>query len=248
MREAGSRVELVPVEGLVEGLRAVKDPEELRIIAEAVRIVDDAFAKLVATVKAGQTERQVAWTLEKFIREEGAEGLSFDTILASGPNAAKPHHGVSDREIRAGEPIVCDFGAKYEGYCSDITRTVCIGPTDGKFDEIYGLVLKAQLQAEKLMRPGIDAKTADNYAREVIASAGYGDQFGHGLGHGVGLQVHEVPFVNTHGSTALQPSMAVTVEPGVYLPDWGGVRIEDIGFVRDNGLEVINRATKEPRI
>ena len=246
--DAGWRGDLVAVEGLVEELRAVKDDAELAIIAEAVRIVDDAFASLVGTIKPGQSEREVAWTLEKLIRDEGAEGLSFATIIASGPNAAKPHHGLSDREIQKGEPIVCDFGARFEGYCSDITRTICIGPGDGRFDEIYGLVLRAQLEAEQRIGPGIEARIADQYARDIISAAGYGDQFGHGLGHGVGLEVHEVPFVNTHGATELAPAMAVTVEPGIYLPDWGGVRIEDIGFVRQQGLEIINRASKTPNI
>ncbi|MHB8619908.1 MAG: M24 family metallopeptidase [Chloroflexota bacterium] len=169
-------------------------------------------------------------------------------MIASGPNAAKPHHGVSDREIRAGEPIVCDFGALYQGYCSDMTRTVCIGPGDGRFQEIYQLVLRAQLAAEERIGPGIEAKVADGYARQVIADAGYGDQFGHGLGHGVGLEVHEAPSVNTSNTTTLAPRMTVTVEPGVYIPDWGGVRIEDIGFVRDDRLEIINTASKEPRV
>ena len=246
--ESGLGLELVPTDDVVEALRAVKDEQELAIIAEAVRIVDDAFAKLRDVVKPGMTERQVAWRLEQFVREEGAEALSFPTIIASGPNAAKPHHGFSDREINAGEPIVCDFGAKYEGYCSDITRTICIGTPDGKFDEIYQLVLDAQLTAERKILPGIAAKAGDQYARDVIAEAGYGEQFGHGLGHGVGLQVHEAPTMGPSGTLELAPSMTVTVEPGVYLPEWGGVRIEDICFVRQNGLEVVNRASKDPRI
>lgn len=246
IQDSGRKVELQATENLVEELRAVKDDAELAIIAEAVRIVDDAFAKFRDVIKPGMTEREAAWRLEQFVREEGAEALSFPTILASGPNAAKPHHGVSDREIRSGEPIVCDFGAKYEGYCSDITRTICIGQPDGRFDEIYGLVLKAQLTAEQRILPGIEAKVGDQYARDVISGAGYGDKFGHGLGHGVGLQVHEAPTMGPTGDRKLAPEMTVTVEPGVYLPEWGGVRIEDICFVRQNGLEVVNRASKDP--
>jgi Xaa-Pro aminopeptidase len=246
--ESGLPVELVATDGLVEHLRAVKDEQELGIIAEAVRIVDDAFAKLRQRVRPGMTEREVAWRLEQLVREEGAEALSFPTIIASGPNAAKPHHGVSDRQIGAGEPIVCDFGAKYEGYCSDITRTICIGQPDARFNEIYELVLKAQLTAEERIQPGISAKTGDQYARDIIAAAGYGDNFGHGLGHGVGLEVHEAPTMGPSGELTLEPAMTVTVEPGVYLPEWGGVRIEDICFVRHNGLEVVNRASKDPRI
>jgi Xaa-Pro aminopeptidase len=247
-KESGLDLELVATEDIVEKLRALKDEQELGIIAEAVRIVDDAFAKLREVIKPGMTERQVAWRLEQFVREEGAEALSFPTIIGSGPNAAKPHHGFSEREIKTGEPIVCDFGAKYEGYCSDITRTICIGQPDGKFDEIYQLVLDAQLTAERKILPGIEAKAGDQYARDVIAKAGYGEQFGHGLGHGVGLEVHEAPTMGPSGTLQLVPSMTVTVEPGVYLPEWGGVRIEDICFVRHNGLEVVNRASKDPRI
>ncbi len=246
VKDSGLDVELVPTEGLVEDLRAIKDDAELAIIAEAVRIVDDAFAKFRDVIKPGMSEREAAWRLEQFVREEGAEALSFPTILASGPNAAKPHHGVSDREIRAGEPIVCDFGAKYEGYCSDITRTICIGQADGRFQEIYDLVLNAQLTAERSILPGIEAKRGDQYARDVIADAGYADKFGHGLGHGVGLQVHEAPTMGPTGELKLAPAMTVTVEPGVYLPEWGGVRIEDICFVRENGLEIVNRASKDP--
>jgi Xaa-Pro aminopeptidase len=246
VKDSGLPVELVPTEDVVEGLRAIKDEGELAVIAEAVRIVDDAWAKLCGVFKPGLTEKDVAWRLEQLVREEGAEALSFPTIIASGPNAAKPHHGVSDREIRSGEPIVCDFGAKYQGYCSDITRTVCIGQPDGRFNEIYRLVLEAQLTAEKRILPGIQAKTGDQYARDVITRAGYGDQFGHGLGHGVGLEVHEAPGMGPTGELELAPAMTVTVEPGVYLPDWGGVRIEDLCFVRHNGLEVVNRASKDP--
>ncbi|HEX6512441.1 MAG TPA: aminopeptidase P family protein [Chloroflexota bacterium] len=248
LKESGLGVELVPTEGVVESLRAVKDAQELDILAEAVRIVDDAFAKLRQDIRPGMSEREVAWKLEQLVREDGAESLSFATIIASGPNAAKPHHGISEREIAAGEPIVCDFGAKYEGYCSDITRTICIGPPDGRFNEIYELVLKAQLTAEQKILPGIEAKVGDQYARDVIAEAGYGEQFGHGLGHGVGLQVHEAPTMGPSGDLQLAPEMTVTVEPGVYLPGWGGVRIEDICFVRHNGLEVVNRASKDPRV
>ncbi|SRR5579884_1309797 len=248
IENSGLPVELVPTENLVEGLRAIKDEQELAILAEAVRIVDDAFAKLRQQVRPGMTEKEVAWKLEQLVREEGAEGLSFPTIIASGPNAAKPHHGVSDRPIQAGEPIVCDFGAKYEGYCSDITRTICIGQPDGRFNEIYELVLKAQLTAEQRIAPGIEAKVGDQYARDVISEAGYGEYFGHGLGHGVGLQVHEAPAMGPTGTLELAPAMTVTVEPGVYLPEWGGVRIEDICFVRHNGLEVVNRASKDPRV
>ena len=248
IKDSGLPAELVATENLVEGPRAVKDEQELTIIAEAVRIVDDAFAKLRETIRPGMSERDVAWRLEQLVREEGAEALSFPTIIASGPNAAKPHHGVSDRKIQAGEPIVCDFGAKYEGYCSDITRTICIGQPDAKFNEIYELVLKAQLTAELRILPGIEAKVGDQYARDVISQAGYGEQFGHGLGHGVGLQVHEAPTMGPSGELKLAPAMTVTVEPGVYLPEWGGVRIEDICFVRHNGLEVVNRASKDPKV
>jgi Xaa-Pro aminopeptidase len=241
-------VELVPTEGMVEGLRAIKEQGELDKIREAVALADAAFAHIVEFIEPGLTEREVAWELEAYMRTRGAEKVAFDLIVGAGPNGALPHHEVSERVIGTGEPIVMDLGAQVAGYHSDLTRTICLGQPDERFTEIYDLVLRAQLAAEAVVRGGIVARKADNAARQVIAEAGYGEQYGHGLGHGVGLAIHEDPFVRQDAEEVLKPGMVLTVEPGIYLPDWGGVRIEDMVLVREDGIEILSRASKEPLI
>jgi len=240
--------ELVPTEGIVEGLRAIKDRGELDIIKKAVALADAAFVHIVEFIEPGMTEREVAWELEVYMRTHGTEKVAFDLIVGAGPNGAMPHHEVSERVIGTGEPIVMDLGARVAGYHSDLTRTICLGQPDERFTEIYDLVLRAQLAAEESIRGGIVAGDADNAARQIITEAGYGEQYGHGLGHGVGLAVHEEPFVRQGAEEVLKPGMVLTVEPGIYLPDWGGVRIEDMVLVREDGLEVLSRASKEPVI
>jgi Xaa-Pro aminopeptidase len=241
-------VELMPMEGIVEGFRAIKDKDELDIIRKAVALADAAFTHIVEFIQPGMTEREVAWELEAYMRTHGAEKVAFDLIVGAGPNGAMPHHEVSERVIGEGEPIVMDLGARVDGYHSDLTRTICLGQPDERFTEIYALVLQAQLTAEAAIRGRIVAGEADNAARQVIAEAGYGKQYGHGLGHGVGLAVHEEPFIRQGAEEVLKPGMVFTVEPGVYLPDWGGVRIEDMVLVREDGVEVLSRASKEPVI
>jgi Xaa-Pro aminopeptidase len=237
--------ELVPTKELVEGIRAVKDGEELSRIKQAIALADEAFAHIVSFIEPGMTEKEVAWELEVFMRTRGAEKLAFDLIVGSGPNGAMPHATVSERVIRAGEPIVMDMGAAIDGYHSDLTRTICVGGPDQKFNEIYGIVLEAQVAAEQSLRPGMTGKEADNIARKVIEEAGYGENYGHGLGHGVGLAVHEKPGVGRLSEDVLQPGMVFTVEPGIYLPSWGGVRIEDIVVMREDGVEVLTQASKD---
>jgi Xaa-Pro aminopeptidase len=241
-------VELVPMEGTVEGLRAIKEQGELDIIRKAVALADAAFAHIIEFIEPGMTEREVAWELEMYMRTHGAEKVAFDLIVGAGPNGAMPHHEVSERVIGGGEPIVMDLGARVAGYHSDLTRTICLGQPDERFTEIYALVLQAQLAAEAAIRGGIVAGEADNAARQMITEAGYGEQYGHGLGHGVGLAVHEEPFIRQGAEEVLKPGMVFTVEPGIYLPDWGGVRIEDIVLVHEDGVEVLSRASKEPVI
>jgi Xaa-Pro aminopeptidase len=241
-------VELVPAEGIVEGLRAIKDGDELDIISRAVALADAAFTHIVELIEPGMTERGVAWELEVYMRTHGAEKVAFDLIVGAGPNGAMPHHEVSERVIGEGEPIVMDLGARVAGYHSDLTRTVCLGQPDERFTEIYDIVLRAQLAAEAAIRAGIVAGEADNAARQLIAEAGYGEQYGHGLGHGVGLAVHEEPFIRQGAEEVLRPGMILTVEPGIYLPDWGGVRIEDMVLVREDGVEVLSQAGKEPLV
>jgi Xaa-Pro aminopeptidase len=239
-------VELVPTEGIVEGFRTIKDGDELDIIRKTVALADAAFAHIVEFIEPGMTEREVAWELEVYMRTHGAEKVAFDLIVGAGPNGALPHHEVSERVIDAGEPIVMDLGARVAGYHSDLTRTICLGQPDERFTEIYDLVLRAQLAAEAAIREGIVAGEADNAARKIIAEAGYGEQYGHGLGHGVGLAVQEDPFIRQGAEEVLEPGMVFTVEPGIYLPDWGGVRLEDMVLVRQDGVELLSRASKQP--
>lgn len=236
--------ELVPTKELVERIRAVKDEEELSRIGQAIALADETFAHIVSFIEPGMTEKEVAWELEVFMRTHGAEKVAFDLIVGSGPNGAMPHATVSERVIRAGEPIVIDMGAMVDGYNSDLTRTICAGRPDDKFKEIYDIVLEAQCTAEQSIRPGMMGKQADGIARKVIEEAGYSEHYGHGLGHGVGLAVHEKPGVGRLSEDVLEPGMVFTVEPGIYLPGWGGVRIEDVVVMREEGLEVLTQASK----
>lgn len=243
-RKAGFK--LVPTKGLVEELRLVKEPTELEWIRRAVELTDRAFAHFCATVKPGMTEKQAAWIIEKFMRESGADKIAFDLIVASGPNGALPHAIPSDRVIQRGEPIVVDIGCRIQHYHSDLTRTVCLGePADGQFLKVYNTVLKAQEYAEKKIRAGIKGKRADAFARNLIAKSGF-EPFGHGLGHGVGLAVHEGPRASKLSKDVYRAGMTLTIEPGIYIPGWGGVRIEDLVVIRDDGVEVLSQASKEP--
>jgi Xaa-Pro aminopeptidase len=240
-----SRFELVPTKELVEEIRAIKDEDELSKIKKAIALADEAIAHIAGFIEPGMKEKEVAWELEVFMRIHGAEKLAFDLIVGSGPNGAMPHATVSERVVQAGEPIVIDLGAVVDGYNSDLTRTICAGQPDDKFREIYEIVLEAQLTAEQNIRPGMTGKQADGIARQVIEEAGYGENYGHGLGHGVGLAVHEKPVVGRLSKDVLEPGMVFTVEPGIYLPGWGGVRIEDIVVMREDGVEVLTQASKE---
>ncbi|MGC8872954.1 MAG: M24 family metallopeptidase [Chloroflexia bacterium] len=244
----GAGIELQGVENLVEGLRAVKEPEELEWIREAVRITDEAFAHFLEWVRPGVTEREAAWELEKTMRENGAEAMAFPIIVASGPNGAMPHHRPGDRRLQRSEPIVIDMGAVYQGYQADMTRTICLGEADERFWEIYRLVRAAQERAEAGIRAGMPSCEADGLAREVIAAAGYGEQFGHGLGHSIGLSTHERPQLSPRLEDPIPVRCTVTVEPGIYIPGWGGVRIEDVVVVHEDGTEVLTRSTKEPLV
>jgi Xaa-Pro aminopeptidase len=237
--------ELVPTKELVERIRAVKDEDELSKIRKAIALADEAFAHIVDFIEPGMTEKEVAWELEVFMRTHGAAKVAFDLIVGSGPNGAMPHATVSERVIRAGEPIVIDMGAMIDGYNSDLTRTICASRPDDKFRGIYNIVLEAQCTAEQSIRPGMTGKQADSVARQVIEEAGYGDNYGHGLGHGVGLAVHEKPGVGRLSEDVLEPGMVFTVEPGIYLPGWGGVRIEDVVVMREDGVQVLTQASKE---
>jgi Xaa-Pro aminopeptidase len=239
-------VELLATRKVIEPLRAVKDDAELAAIERAVAITDDTFAHLCGWLQPGLTEKQVALEIERFMRENGADGTAFDSIVASGPNSALPHAVPSDRVIAQGEPITIDMGARYAGYCADLTRTVCLGEADPELRAIYDAVYAALDAAERGLRSGLNGQQADALARETLAARGYGDQFLHSLGHGVGLEIHENPRLGKFGADqTLEPGMAVTIEPGVYIAGQGGVRIEDTAILTDNGVRVLSRSHKQ---
>uniref|UniRef100_A0A7V4LE44 Aminopeptidase P family protein n=1 Tax=Desulfobacca acetoxidans TaxID=60893 RepID=A0A7V4LE44_9BACT len=241
--EAHLQVEWEPVEGLVESLREVKTPEEVAAIRRALALTEAVFEEVAAGLRPGLTESQVAWEIERRLREESAEVLAFPPIVAAGPNAARPHHRPGDYVLRQGEPIIIDMGARREGYCADLTRTVILGPPTDRFREIYTLVRQAQKRAEAGLMAGMDSVAADALAREVIREGGHGPAFGHSLGHGVGLAVHELPSLSPleERRTTLKAGSVVTIEPGIYLSGWGGVRLENMALIREDGAEILNR-------
>ena len=239
-----AEVEMVPVKGMAEKLRTVKEPEEIEYIEKAVAIADAAYDKVSSEIEAGMTEKQVAWEMEKSLRENGSEAIPFEIIVASGPNAALPHARPTDRVINEGEPVVIDMGAKYRGYASDMTRTICVGKPVDKFITIYNIVLDAQEAAESIIKRGMTGHQADSAAREFIEKAGYGELFGHSLGHGVGLAEHELPYLSPNADGTLEDGMVYTVEPGIYLTGWGGVRIEDTAVMENGKTRVITKARK----
>jgi Xaa-Pro aminopeptidase len=247
LARAAGEVELVRASGMVEALREVKDDGEKALLRLACEAADAALADLVERggLRPGRTERQVARDLEGLMLDHGADGVSFETIVAAGPNSAIPHHRPTDVELAAGDFVKIDFGALVAGYHSDMTRTFVLGQAAQWQLDIYGLVATAQRTGREALVPGEACKTVDAAARTVIADAGYADNFSHGLGHGVGLQIHEAPGISATSTAALQVGSVVTVEPGVYLPDRGGVRIEDTLIVSERGPELLTRFPKE---
>ena len=231
-----------PTEGLVEGLRQRKTAAELAVMRRALKLTETVMRQVEGELAPGLTERQVAWEIEKRLREGGAEGLAFPSIVAAGLNSARPHHQPGDYVIQAGEPIIIDMGARVDGYCADMTRTFILGPPDEEFQKIYALVRRAQAKAEAELKAGMDSLAGDALAREVIAAGGYGEAFGHSLGHGVGLAVHESPSLSPSEAkrAALPDGCVVTVEPGIYLTGWGGIRLEDMVRLTLEGAEVMN--------
>ncbi|HXH20790.1 MAG TPA: aminopeptidase P family protein [Dehalococcoidia bacterium] len=240
----GERPKLAATENLVESLRVIKEPAEIEALQAAVTLGDQAFQYVVERIEPGWTERQVAWEIEKYVREHGGEGMSFETIVGAGPHGSLPHAQPRDHVIQEGEGIVIDMGVKLNGYVSDLTRTIVLGKPDDKFRKVYDIVLGAQLTAEELVRAGMTGGEAHMLAHKVIEEAGYGENFGHGLGHGVGLQVHEPPRLGQTSTDVLQDGMVFTIEPGIYLPGWGGVRIEDQGYLKDGRYVPMSHAPK----
>jgi Xaa-Pro aminopeptidase len=239
-----SRLQLVSTEGLVESLRAIKEPGEIELISKAARISDEAFENISKRIRTGMTEKEIAWAIERFMREHDSQVLPFEVIVASGANAALPHHKPSERQISPGEPIVIDIGARVDGYCSDLTRTICVGQPEDKFKKIYDIVLGSQLAAIALIKDGMNGNESDSFARTVIKEAGYGDSFGHALGHGVGLAPHEQPRLGPNSTDLLKSGMVFSIEPGIYLVGWGGVRIEDLALMENGKVRLLSGANK----
>ncbi len=235
----------VPLSDLVNKKRMIKTEQELEYLAKAEAIGDKAFMKMLTIIKPGMTELEVAAELEYLLKKEGGDGLAFSTIIASGVNSSMPHAIPGDKKLEVGDFITMDFGCQYKGYCADMTRTVVLGKANEKQKEIYNIVLKAQLAALDAIKAGIPGKAVDKVARDIIADAGYGDYFGHGLGHSVGLFIHEGPRLSPAEDTILQPNMTETVEPGIYLPGFGGVRIEDMVVVTEDGYRNLAHSPKE---
>ena len=213
-------------------------------LQKAIDIGDQAFEETAAQLKSGITEREAAWMFEQAIRRRGAESVSFDTIVAAGPNAARPHHATGDTKLMEGQPIGFDCGARYQGYCSDLTRTLVLGEPDEVLKRVYDIVLVAQLAAIDMVKPGMTGQECDAIARKIISEAGHENNFGHSLGHGLGLEVHENPGVGPNATARLENGMPFTIEPGIYVPGWGGVRIEDVVVLEEGSARVMSHAAK----
>lgn len=246
MKKAGvEKVRIEPLRDKVTQLRAVKSDREIENIRQAEAIGDRAFARVLTRLKAGMTEKEVAAWLEFYMKAEGADGFSFDTIAASGLHSAMPHAVPTDKALAEGDFLTMDFGCLYQGYCSDMTRTVVIGRASEKQRKVYDTVLNAQKTALAGIRPGMTGKEIDALARNVIRKAGFGKYFGHSLGHSVGLEIHEKPCFSPNEDTVIRPGMVITVEPGIYIENSFGVRIEDVVVITEDGCENITQSPKE---
>ncbi len=235
---------LLPEPGLLTAMRLVKEPEELARIREAVRVTDGAYADLLTRVHVGVTEHELALGAEWYMRTHGAESVAFDIIVAAGPRSALPHAQPGDRPLQPGDLVVVDMGARVAHYCADMTRTFAVAEAQPKAAEIYRVTWEAQMAGVQGLHAGMTGGDADRLTRDVIAAAGYGAYFGHGTGHGVGIDIHEEPRLRAGAETVLPAGAAVTVEPGIYLPDYGGVRIEDLVVLTDDGAEILTAADK----
>lgn len=243
-RRLDGTVRIVSQEGIIRGLRVTKDATEIDSITRACRIVDDVFAYMCGIIKPGISERDVMLELEWRIRKHHGAEVAFPSIVVSGPRSAMPHGTATERVLENGDLVTLDFGARVDGYCSDITRTIVLGSPSSEQRRVYLTVLEAQQRAIAAIRPGAAGKDVDNVARGFIADAGHGDHFGHGLGHSIGLDVHDGPGMSPTGENVLAESMVVTVEPGIYIPDWGGIRIEDDVLVTSHGPQTLTSAER----
>jgi Xaa-Pro aminopeptidase len=246
LSKAAEGVEWLPLENTVEKIRAVKDQDEIDALRRSAALNDDAFAHLIDVIEPGMTEREAAWEIEVYMRSHGASKVAFDLIVAAGPNGALPHARPGDQAIQPGAPVVVDIGCVLDGYCSDMTRTFCLGEPSSRYLEVWNLVLQAQEAAKAVVRAGATGVDADAAARNLIVEAGYGDHFGHGLGHGVGLAVHEKPGASRLSEDTFEAGMSLTIEPGIYLPGEFGVRIEDLVIIGQDGIEILSNTPKRP--
>jgi Xaa-Pro aminopeptidase len=245
-RKAMADIAWVETDDIVAGLRAIKDEDEIRAMERAVHIADAAMAHIMGWIKPGLTEREVAWELEVYMRTHGAQGLSFATIVASGTNASMAHAVTSEREICEGDPVVIDMGCVHDGYCSDLTRSFCLGSASEAYLRAWETVRRAQVAAEQAITAGMSGVEADAVARGIIDGDGHEGKFGHGLGHGVGLEIHEAPRASRTSEDTLLAGMVLTVEPGIYDPAWGGIRIEDMVVVGEEGCRILTEVEKSP--
>lgn len=239
------RKAITPLKSFVEEIRRIKDEDEIALIAKAEAIGDEAFAHVLNLIQPGMTELEIAMELEFQMRRSGASGVSFDTIVASGKRSSMPHGVASQKKVEAGDFITMDFGCVYQGYCSDMTRTIALGSVDEKQETVYNLVRKAQEDALQAIKAGVTGQEIHAVAQNVFQDAGYGPFFGHGLGHCVGLEIHEEPRFSPKIEEIIQENMVITVEPGLYLPNWGGVRIEDLVVVRKDGCMNLTHSPKD---
>jgi len=244
--KAADGVEWLPLENTVEKIRAIKDQDEIDALRRSAALNDDAFAHLLEVIEPGMTEREAAWEIETYMRSHGASKVAFDLIVAAGPNGALPHARPGEQAIQPGAPIVIDIGCVLDDYCSDMTRTFCLGEPSTRYLEVWNLVLQAQEAAEAVIRAGTSGIETDAAARDLIVEAGFGDYFGHGLGHGVGLAVHEGPRASRLSEDTFEAGMSLTVEPGIYLSGEFGVRLEDLVIIGKDGIEILTNTPKRP--
>lgn len=245
LKKSAKKVTFEPLSGTISGLFVSKSAKEIQCMSNAAAIADKSFKELLSVIKPEMTEIEAARKLELFCLQNGSEGPSFETIVLSGPHSALPHGKPANNKLGSGKFVLIDFGCKYKGFCSDMTRTFAIGSASSQMKKIYSTVLDAQLLACKNARAGLFCDHLDNVARDVIAAAGFGEHFGHALGHGVGLKIHEQPRVSPHTHVLLEAGSVVTIEPGIYIPGFGGVRIEDMVVLSDKKADIITSTPKE---
>jgi Xaa-Pro aminopeptidase len=242
--KADKSIQIIPTSRLIENMRMVKEPDEIDSILKAVKLTDSVIEYAGSILSDDITEKQLAWELEKYLRDNGSEAIPFDIIVASGPNSALPHASPTDKKISSDAPLLIDIGARINGYCSDLSRTLCKGQQDETFRKVYDIVLAAQMTALNILEAGMTGQQADSISRTVIEKSGYGDCFGHGLGHGIGLSVHEVPRLGQNSVDVLTENMVFTIEPGIYIPGWGGVRIEDTVMIKNGRTHSLSTVAK----